>query len=267
MFRNGELDPIQRQFFLPREPEALYDVEADPFETVNLVDDAGYLEILHEMRSALNSWVMGMPDLGFFPEPVLVTTAFDNPVAFGQQYGQPIASLVNIADLQLLPFEFAQEGIERALRSADPWQRYWGLIDCSAFGTEAAPLYDLAGKLLRDRNLLVRVRAAEFLGLTGRLDPSRVLTQALYSSRDPTEALLILNTMVLLMDSPREVRFDLSPGKISESAGGQEWIRHRVDYIQRRMAASLGLRMMTHPGKHGARMIRHHHLDAPLLKF
>ena len=36
LFQDGKLNDIQSQFFKPRLPEALYDIENDPYETQNM---------------------------------------------------------------------------------------------------------------------------------------------------------------------------------------------------------------------------------------
>ena len=52
LFQSGELNEIQGQFFRPRPPEQLFDLEHDPHELQNLVDDSAYTEILNDMRSS-----------------------------------------------------------------------------------------------------------------------------------------------------------------------------------------------------------------------
>ncbi len=200
MFGQEELSPVQRAFFEPREPEALYDLRRDPYETRNLAEDPAYREVLSEMRGLLNQWVRSMPDLSFYPEPHLRREAFDNPVRFGQAHRQTIDALADIADLELLPFKEARAGIAEALRSADPLMNYWGLIVCSSFGKEAASFYPAAWKLCAHTDLLVRTRAAEFLAITGEADPVPLLSEALGATDDPWEGLLILNSIVLLKD-------------------------------------------------------------------
>ncbi len=168
MYHAGQLNGVQSQFFEPREPEALYDLEKDPYETVNLAGDPAYREQLAGMRTLLTDWVKGMPDLSFYPENMLRREAFGNPLEFGVKHNGEIGALVDIADLSLLPFEEAKAGIESALASDDPAKVYWGLIVCSCFGEEAAPFVDQARSLCDHGDLLVRTRAAEFLGLTGK---------------------------------------------------------------------------------------------------
>ncbi|MGW8314115.1 MAG: sulfatase-like hydrolase/transferase [Bacteroidales bacterium] len=200
MFEQGKLNPVQRAFFESRQPEALYDLEADPYETQNLAFDPSYRKALLEMRGLLNGWVRKMPDLSFYPECILRQEAFENPVRFGQTHRQAIGALADIADLELLPFEAARERIGEALLSEDPLKNYWGLIVCSSFGKEAAPFFEQARRLSAHPNLLVRTRAAEFLAITGETDPVPLLSEALTETNDPWEGLLILNSMVLLKD-------------------------------------------------------------------
>lgn len=237
MYRAGELNSIQSQFFEPREPEALYDLASDPYETNNLADHPEFARKLDEMRGMLTNWVKGMPDLSFYPESLLRKDAFANPVEFGRSHQATIAELVDIADLSLLPFHEAHPGIESALDSEDPLQNYWGLIVCSCFGEEAKGFTQRAIELCSNKNLLVRTRAAEFLGLTRLGDPVPVITEALYRSEDGVEALLILNSLVLLMDGPDEYQFDLDMRKLSPEISQDAEVQRRLSYISSRMDA------------------------------
>ncbi len=231
MYRNGQLNEVQKQFFEPRNAEELFDVEADPYETNNLADDPALEEVLKEMRNGLTNWVKGMPDLSFYPECELVNEAFDNPVAFGQSHKDEIAKLIDIANLSLIPFEKAKAGIQNALDSDHPWEQYWGLIGCSSFGQQASDFYDLAKKLTKDENLLVRTRAAEFLALTKQVDPNSVITDALKQTKDDMEALLILNTVVLLRDAPNQYTFNISREMFAPEVLEQKLVERRLEYI------------------------------------
>jgi arylsulfatase A-like enzyme len=134
MYKAGELTPEQAQFFEPRAPEALYDLEEDPFELVNLAGRKAYHGVLEEMRGLLLKQVSGMPDLGFIPEPVLVRSAADNPAAYGQAQKMRIRQLAGIADLGLKSFREARGGIDRGLSSSDPLKRYWAWIVVRGLG-------------------------------------------------------------------------------------------------------------------------------------
>ncbi|TVS20044.1 MAG: HEAT repeat domain-containing protein [Planctomycetaceae bacterium] len=124
-----------------------------------------------------------------------------DPVGFGQQHADQIARLVDVADLALVPFDQAAEPLAAALRSTDPWQRYWALIVGSCFGEQTESLVPAAERLLDDPELLVRVRAAEMLGIVSAIDPRPTLQQVLETTESPVEALLTLNTVVFFHDS------------------------------------------------------------------
>ncbi len=235
MYQLGELNEVQSQFFEPRDAEELYDLDSDPYETKNLSNDPAYQEILAELRGELAAWVKGMPDLSFYPENMLRDQAFDNPVVFGQQHRDEIAELVDIADLSLHPFDEAREGINVALSSGDPMKVYWGLIVCSSFGQEAANFNETARVLCSHDNLLVRTRAAEFLGLTGVEDPAAVIIEALSQSVDGVEALLILNSLVLLMDGPHTYEFVLSNDDLAPEVVEDSQVLRRLEYIHSQM--------------------------------
>jgi len=231
MYRDGKLDAIQSSFFEARDAEALYDLSSDPYETVNLAADPDYSGSLSEMRGLMEDWVKGMPDLSFYPENFLRRDAFENPLLFGQQHKKHIGELIDIANLELLSFEEAQPGIALALASEDPLLTYWGLIVCSTFGREAKEFKELAMSLCNHPDLLIRTRAAEFLGLTALGDPVPVIADALYDCEDGVEALLILNSLVLLMDGPHAYKFNIDQGRLSQEILLDQEVQRRLEYI------------------------------------
>ena len=234
MYQQEELDDIQSAFFEARPPEALYDLEADPYETRNLADDPEYSEVLKELRDELGSWVRDLPDLSFYPENMLVKEAFGNPVAFGAEHSEEICTLADIADLALRPFDEAREGIAAALASGDPMQQYWAMIVCSSFGMEAASFEPEARSLFLSDDMVVRTRSAEFLGLSGLEDPVPVITGALNATTDPVEALLILNSLVMLTDGPASCELDLSALEMHPELAQEKQVARRLEYLQAR---------------------------------
>ena len=52
------------------------------------------------------------------------------------------------------------------------------------------------------------------------------------------EALLILNSLVLLMDGPEGYRFELDQEKLSPEVLQDQQVQRRLEYIQTRMAAN-----------------------------
>jgi arylsulfatase A-like enzyme len=62
----GKLNALQEKLlFAPnRAPEELYDIQTDPYETVNLADDAQYRDVLLSMRQDLKDWMVETNDPG-----------------------------------------------------------------------------------------------------------------------------------------------------------------------------------------------------------
>jgi len=61
----GALTPVQARFMAATKPaEELYDLDADPWETNNLIDDPAYTNTAQEMRAALATWRNAMHDNG-----------------------------------------------------------------------------------------------------------------------------------------------------------------------------------------------------------
>ncbi|MHB8864970.1 MAG: sulfatase family protein [Pirellulaceae bacterium] len=233
LYKSDQLNATQRQFFERRTPEALFDLEVDPHELNNLAGDPQYAKVLARLRARTTQWAKEMPDLSFFPETALVESAFHDPAGYGLAHRHEIAELVDIANLSLLEFDIARPALARALASTDTWQRYWGLIVCSCFGESARPFVEQAKELAqRDEHLLVRTRAAEFLGLLGASDPRPIIKHALARSRSAVEVALILNSVILLQDGKPGYEFGLSREDLDPSVYGDENVRSRMAYLR-----------------------------------
>ena len=233
LYDAGKLNTVQSQFFEPRDAEALYDLSIDPHETKNLAGDPAYKDVTASMRDRLSKLVKSLPDLSLYPESYLVEKALGNPTAFGQAHQQDIARLVDIADLSLSPFPQVRSKIESALESDDPWHRYWALIACSSHGESAKPLVGRVKELsANDSELLVRTRAAEFMGLLGVADPRPTIMNCLARTSSHTEANLILNTLVLLRDGKPGYEFNLTWNDMKKLKKiKRSDVQRRIDYL------------------------------------
>lgn len=232
MYKAGELNDAQSKFFEPKQAEELYDVEKDPYELNNLAENAAYKKTVKELRANLNKRISNMPDLSFYPEFYLIKNAFKNPVAFGQKHKKDLKKYLKTANLMLLDFSKAKSKLQKSLQSKDPWVRYWALISASAFGTEAKELTTQIKEIAKDDAQLVnKVRAAEFLGLTKAENPSKIMTKALYDSRDGAEALLILNSIVLMQDCKINYKFSIDKNKVHPKVLEEPQVSRRLGYI------------------------------------
>jgi HEAT repeat protein len=180
--------------------EHLYDCESDPHQVKNLASDPKFADVLTDLRKRLQDKVKQLPDLSFYPESYLADNAMDNPVAFGQTHKAEIAALVDTADLSLLPFDKAEPQLRQALRSENAMIRYWAAMACTAFRDEAKSLAGDTRPLLKDKSLTVRIRAAEFLGLIGDINPQTTLAEIVNTTDNAVVATEALNSVVWFRD-------------------------------------------------------------------
>ncbi len=240
LYVQGKLNKVQSAFFETREPEMLFNVEEDKYETANLIHNDKYAGILKEMRNLYNQKEENLCDLSFYPEFYLQDVAFDNPVQFGMDHKLDLIRYKTIADLQILSFTDAKEGIEKALKSEDVWDRYWAIIVCSSFGEEAKVFASTIQKIAtQDVERINRVRAAEFLGITKLAHPAKVMLDALYSTSDETEALLILNSMVLMSDIHYHYKFEINRENIASNILQGNETQLSLGYVMKLSQSSL----------------------------
>ena len=226
---SGELNEAQNQFFQPKQVEALYDIENDPHEVHNLAADPAHRQTLVELRAQLQETIKGWPDLSFYPENVLVDEAFAQPVAFGREHQAEIATFIDTIDLSLIPFAEAKPKLASALKHESPWVRYWAATAASCFGEDASSLTPDVETLLQDAEPLVRVRAAEFLGIIGATDPRPTFREVLSETEHPWEALITLNSVVFFHDRfPDPLPFDMDAVTMKTTKGE---VQRRTEYL------------------------------------
>jgi len=228
LYNQGKLGSDQRHFFEPKPVEMLFDLSTDPHEVDDLSGDAGHQGRLLEMREKLNERLIAMPDLSFFPENVLYDEAMGDPVAFGEKNRERITSVLDVANLMLKPIGEAEGPLRSAFRSADPVIRQWALTSCAAFGDSASELIEAAKPLLRDEDPIVQVRAAEFLGLVGAVDPRGTLIEVINDSDHPVVHLIAFNGVALFHDHSKTSY----PFEAEDFVGVKGEAERRILYLQ-----------------------------------
>ncbi len=202
LYDEGRLGSDQRQFFEAKSPERLFDLRTDPHEITNLASDPAHRAKLLEMRAALRAKLKSLPDLGFIPENILVREAMGDPTGYGKARAAGIGALLDTADLMLHPFAESEAALREALVSDDARIRYWAAAVCAAYGEDAAELEEPARDLLDDPDPMVRVRAVEFLGMLGAIDPRGPLIAITNGTDDPVEKLIALQSAAFFHNHP-----------------------------------------------------------------
>lgn len=201
LFEQGKLPDNQSAFFRPKPVERLFDISSDPHEIKNISSHPDYQKDLKVLRELLNTQLKSMPDLSFYPEAFLVENAMDDPVRFGQQHKAEIAKLIDIANMQLQPFNLVKKSLTQLLKSPDEWQRYWALIVLSSFAEQANSFESDVSTLLKNEdNVLVTARAIEFLTTIKRIDPVTPLSDLFSHTQNDIELLELLNIATYLKE-------------------------------------------------------------------
>ena len=226
----GKLSGGPAQFFQSKQAEMLFDLEADPFQINNLAKDPAHAETLKKLRKRLTERMKSMPDLSLYPESRLVREGLaENPVAYGQTHKAAMGKLLDLANAALRSWGESEPQVEAALKSDDAMQRMWACMVCSSFGAEAKSMRPHISDLLQDPDDIVKIRAAEFLGIIGEKNPQPLLARIVNTTEDSVLATEALNSVIYFKDFYGDKypvkRSDFDPG-----AKGAD-VMDRLNYI------------------------------------
>ncbi|WNJ17914.1 sulfatase [Pontibacter sp. G13] len=215
-YRSDTLADIQAAFFQTKAPEMLFDLSVDPNEVHNLAQDPAFADTLLSLRNVLRKQLLEMPDVGFFPEYYFLENGKETPLAFGEQHRVHIQRMTEIADLEILPWNQAKGSLKKSIHSPNPFERWWAWTSLCAFEGDSRKFKKQAKLAMEnDPELMVRMRAGEWLVLHGeQLAWETLLTLPGKATRE-TEALQLLNSLANLRGlfpelpgSPERADFD-----------------------------------------------------------
>ncbi len=164
LFVEGRLSEIQSHFWIPHPPEELYDLKADPEETVNLVDQEEFANVLARFRDAHKTRVETSVDIGFLHEGELFNLSkkgSPRQIAGTDEY--PLAEIFQIADLAASNSQNL-DSLVAATESPNPTVRYWATLGLRIRGKSSVEQQaELLAELLDDSSPAVAIVAAEAL--------------------------------------------------------------------------------------------------------
>ena len=232
LFIEGKLNKYQAKFFLPKQPEELYDVKKDPHEIDNLAKKTNFKNELIELRSQLKKQIISKNDLSFFPEPYFLKKGLENPIDFGKKNKELLISLIEVANLNIYPFQEVRKKISYALNDNNPWIKYWGLITCSSFGMKAKENIDKINAIFEDENEenLVRIRALEFLLLNNLKYNVLIMEDLIKSPTNLMEAALMFNSLALFKTINPDFKIELP-----KSIFPKKWYENEDNLMNRRI--------------------------------
>lgn len=182
-FETGEVDSAQAKFFESRQPESLFDLSLDPYETNNLADDDSYRNDLLRLRSTLMRELKELPDLSFMTELYLVEDAVVDPLDYGNRQSANISRYIDTVNLSLQRFEDVERLLVQSIDDADPLVRYWAIVAALSMGNDASDLLPQIQTKMLDVEPFVVAKAVEFVAAHGAGPPQGQLTSDDYVAR------------------------------------------------------------------------------------
>jgi hypothetical protein len=175
-------------------PEELYDLDQDPEQVTNLIDDVRYREPVEELRGELERWMVESCDLGLMPEGVMhQRCANRSPWEVGHDAKTyPIAEVYRTADHASRSNPVVKDAERTSDPSDDLLVRYWqavGLLNRIA-NKQSIDLEDVRRRLSAEESVCVRIVLAETLGRSEEETDRRLALDQLLKMSDARTASL-----------------------------------------------------------------------------
>lgn len=174
----GTLNPGQDRFWRTKPFEELYDVETDPDQMRNLVDEPAMRAKLAEMRAALDEHILKVNDNGFIPEGCSLQ-GYSRSRAAGQY---PLAAVMALAGKAASRQPRNLPIFVRELGNENECIRYWAALGLLMLGSGAtSATAKIKAALLREESVPTRIVLAEALiGLSNDSDAMKALILILF---------------------------------------------------------------------------------------
>ena len=210
----GLLNEEQSRFWMEKPAEELYDLESDPDEVRNLIDDPAYSEVTEELRDALNLHMVSIHDNGFIPEGA-TAEGFDQSRAAGAYPLMQVMSLAELAtrrDPQWLPV------FQNHMSHENEVMRFWAVMGAIMLGQEAVPLADSLQQLFsNDETIHVRIAAAEALVRVGQAgDAVQFLADTFKGTQPKSVRLQAINALTNIGNAAQPALVDITLVAVTE---------------------------------------------------
>jgi arylsulfatase A-like enzyme len=232
----GKLNDAQTRFWqTPRDPEELYDLQADPDEVQNLAGDAKHRQTLDRFRKEHRRKTLEIRDVSFMPESLVEITSRNRPPyeTARDEEAYPLERILDVADRATHRDAESLPSLVKSLASNDPTIVYWSATGIFNRGKDAVQKHrnELRG-LLTDNGQSAVVAAealARYTDGDDRADAVKALGRlANLKHSDYFTAVAALNAIDALGDVARPTHAGLK--KIPAKQPG---VKRATTYIQR----------------------------------
>lgn len=233
----GKLTEVQRQFWEARPAEEFYDLQKDPEETVNLIDNINYQKEIKRFRAAHRQKTMEIRDPAFIPEAMLHQIANQPAGVAGfcsdpKKY--PLQKVFDVANQAAQTTGPITPGLLQLAQSENPILRYWLAMAFLSRGSEACRKHvELLNGLMRDPVPAVAVAAAEALAVHGPEDSVKPAVNFLVANANLDQADFYVAVAALNALDHLPTAAQLPAGVINQFPRQTDQIKRGDDYVQR----------------------------------
>lgn len=200
----GQLSAPVLQLFAPKPVEVVYDLENDPLEQHNLIDQPELADRIAGLRQELDEWMIRHRDTGLITEGIMMEqakTAGKSVYEIAQGYSpETFRELLKVARMTgeveepeaLIPFFDAEEASAR----------FWALVALDAYSGEIGAVLPHLTQLMQDEAPAVAIKAAEI---------------AAKRTNDP-QAFEVLERMLKLDDAVQVLQAAISVRQLGDKA-------------------------------------------------
>ncbi len=214
LFKAGKTNRAQSAFWLPTQVEELYDLQSDPHEINNLIDDPKRQDDRKRLASALINQMISIRDIGFLPEAEFHRLAagispYDWARIPGNYDVTKVAVYAHQATLGVLP---TVAKTKANLKDPDSAIRFWTLYGIGRQSVATIESYlSSIRPCLDDESAEIQVRAADLLVRYGSAKDAKRALQRLGEIADTTKPHLPSLAALGVIDNLGELADALHP--------------------------------------------------------
>jgi arylsulfatase A-like enzyme len=201
-YLDGKCNPVQARYWQPKPSEEFYDIESDPYEVRNLIDDPRYAEKIARMRNILKRDIVRTRDIGLVPEGMFERLAADKTLyEYAQSDAYPIKRIVEVANFAVSRDASSLDKLIAVCNDPHPVIRYWGATGCLILQKKAARAKGQLKAMLKDEWMDIRVVAAEALSYLGETDLALQTMKPIIRGKEGFVTLAALNALDFMLDA------------------------------------------------------------------
>ncbi|UCE46280.1 MAG: sulfatase-like hydrolase/transferase [Phycisphaerales bacterium] len=199
---DGKCNAVQARYWHPKPSEEFYDIESDPYEVMNLIDEPRHAARIAQMRETLRRDIVRTRDIGFIPEGMFERLAGGKTLyEYAQSDAYPIERIVDFANLAASRDASALRKLLAACDDPHPVIRYWRATGCLILQEEASQAKKKLKELLEDQWDDIRVVAAEALSYLGETELALGTMKSIIDGKETFATLAALNSLDYMMQA------------------------------------------------------------------